>query len=377
MANIGYDAKRAFKNFTGLGNYSRALISGMNHIYPYNNYYLYTPNYKEKGDIFNFANKGNTHIIKPQGLYAKMPSSIWRSYGINKIAKENEIDIFHGLSGELPALSSNIKKVVTMHDVIFMRYPEYYKPLDRIIYAAKFKKACKDADKIIAISQQTADDIIKYLNADPNKIEIIYQGCDKIFHNPISEQDIERVKDKYNLPQKFILNVGTIEERKNLCTVIEALPYIPSDIQLIALGRNTDYIEKVNKAIKNAGVENRVRIINNANFKDFPAIYKQAIALTYVSVFEGFGIPVLEGITVGTPVITSCVSSMPEAGGDAALYVNSHNPAEIAEKINMIISSPTIVNQIREKSVIHAAKFKEEQIMNNINKLYLKLLKTI
>ena len=284
MANIGYDAKRAFKNFSGLGNYSRSLIYGMSHIYPYNEYFLFTPAYRDKGKQFDFARRENAHIVTPRGIYSKLPSSIWRSYGMKNDVAKHKIDIFHGLSGELPSLDKGIKKVVTMHDVIFMRYPEYYKPLDRVIYTAKFKKACKDADRIIAISKQTADDIIKYLDADPAKIEIIYQGCDKIFHAQISKEEQEKIKAKYNLPNKFILNVGTIEERKNLVSVVKALKDIPKDIKLVVLGRETNYIEQVKKAIREEEVADRVMFINNGNFLDFPAIYKQALAVTYVGV---------------------------------------------------------------------------------------------
>lgn len=291
--NIGIDAKRAFKNFSGLGNYSRSLIEGLNKLYPQNNYYLYTPKYRGEGEWLNFSKAENTHIIKPSGIYNSLPSSLWRSYGVASNIKRDKIDLFHGLSGELPVTKLSAPTVVTLHDVICIRYPQFFKPLDRKIYTKKFAQACKDADKIIAISKQTADDIIHYLNADPAKIEIVLQGCDKIFHTQPTAEEIAAAKIKYNLPSKFIINVGTIETRKNLVNVIKALKEIPKDVQLIALGRATPYINEVNTAIKEMGLEERVRVIHNATFRDFPAIYKQALALTYVSVFEGFGIPVL------------------------------------------------------------------------------------
>ncbi|MEF9931851.1 MAG: glycosyltransferase family 1 protein, partial [Bacteroidales bacterium] len=244
-----------------------------------------------------------------------------------------------------------------------------------ILYEKKFRQACKTADKIIAISKQTADDIINMLDADPAKIEIVYQGCDKIFYKQPTLEQMQFVKEKYNLPSRFIVNVGTIETRKNLVNVVKALAELPKDINLIALGRATPYIKEVNNAIRELGLQERVKLIHNASFTDFPAIYKQAIALTYVSLFEGFGIPVLEGLTIGTPVITSNLSSMPEAGGDAALYANPHNPKEIASHINMLISSPTIVKSIIEKGKMHAEKFKEKEVVKNVREIYASLLK--
>ena len=373
--NIGIDAKRAFKNFSGLGNYSRSLIEGVSKFYPKNNYYLYTPEYNNEGEWLNFSKADNTHIIKPTGIYKSLPSSFWRSYGIANNVKRDNIDLFHGLSGELPVNKLSVPTVVTLHDVICVRYPQFFKPLDRKIYTKKFTQACKDADKIIAISKQTADDIIHYLNADPSKIEIVLQGCDKAFHTQPTTEEIAAAKVKYNLPDKFIINVGTIETRKNLVTVIKALKEIPKEVQLIALGRATPYMNEVNAAIKEMGVEERVRVIHNATFRDFPAIYKQALALTYVSVFEGFGIPVLEGITVGTPVITSNISSMPEAGGDSALYVDPNNQHQIAAHINTLINNPAAAAEIIEKGYKYAAKFSEQKVTDNIYNVYNQLLK--
>ncbi len=375
MIRIGIDAKRAFKNFSGLGNYSRSLISGLSHLYPYNEYTLYTPEYDSEDSRLNFCKRDNINIVTPEGIYSKLPSFIWRSSGIVSNINRDKLDLFHGLSGELPSSKFSTPKVVTLHDVICLRNPEYFTLIDRKIYERKFAYACKAADKIIAISKQTADDIIRYLNADPKKIEIVYQGCDTIFHTQPTKEQLISARMKYNLPDKFIVNVGTIERRKNLVSVIKALKEIPSDVKLVVLGKPTDYMNDVNIAIKELGLEKRVIFIHNASFTDFPAIYKQAVAATYVSLFEGFGIPVLEGLTVGVPVITSNLSSMPEAGGDAALYVDPLDASQIASNINMLLSSPTIVDQIIEKGYMHAKEFREENVMANINSVYSQLLK--
>ncbi len=370
MANIGFDAKRAFLNFSGLGNYSRSLIEGLSYFHPYNKYYLYTPPFDPSNKRLTFVDKENIQIVKPSGINKILPSSFWRSNSINSNLKKDKIDLFHGLSGELPASKITCPQIVTMHDVIFLRYPHFYKTIDRKIYEQKFRAACKRADKIIAISKQTADDLINFLDAPANKIEIIYQGCDKIFYNSPSQEQKDAVKNKYNLPDNYILNVGTIEERKNLVGVIKALHKLPEHVHLVALGRTSSYINEVNAAINELKLQNRVRIISNASFADFPAIYSQAIALTYVSFFEGFGIPVLEGLTVGVPVITSNLSSMPEAGGDAAFYVNPNIPEEISEQVNMILSSPTVRSTAIEQGITFAENFKEQKVIENIYKLY-------
>ena len=374
MANIGFDAKRAFLNFSGLGNYSRAFINSMSSYYPENMYSLFTPEYDKKNKMFDFVKRDNIEVIMPRGVDCILPHSLWRSFGITKDIAKNEIEIFHGLSGELPSSNFSAKKVVTMHDAIFMRYPQLYKSIDTKIYEKKFANACKDSDKIIAISKQTADDIMSFFGAKAEKIEIIYQSCDKIFYNSPSLEQRSQIKQKYSLPEKFILSVGTMEERKNLETIVKALPEIPQEISLVAIGRATPYLQKVIATAKELGVSDRIKYIHNASFGDFPAIYKQAVALIYVSIFEGFGLPVLEGITAGVPVITSNISSMPEAGGDGAILVDPHNAKEIAGNIRELYNSSSLTNDLIKRGYLYARNFRDSEMSKHVNDLYSNLL---
>src|SRR5574344_1970543 len=215
------------------------------------------------------------------------------------------IDLFHGLSGELPLRTLSIPTVLTMHDVIFLRYPEFYHFWDRKIYEYKFRKACQSACKILAISHQTAEDAIHFLGADASKIEVIYQGCSPIFYRKSTPEDLESVKLKYQLPERFILSVGTIEERKNLINIIKALPLIDEEVSLVAIGRRTPYADAAEQVAEYLKVSSRLKMIHHAHFNDFPAIYAAAQMLVYPSFFEGFGLPVLEGLNIGIPVITS------------------------------------------------------------------------
>jgi glycosyltransferase involved in cell wall biosynthesis len=247
--------------------------------------------------------------------------------------------------------------------------------VDRKIYTYKFKQACQVADKIVAISRQTADDAIRYLNADAAKIEIIYQGCDSIFRQSPNAETLRRVQFKYHLPERFILAVGTIEERKNLLNLIRALPDIDTDTALVIVGKRTAYADVITTAIRELRLESRVQMIHNADFEDFPAIYKSSQALVYISVFEGFGLPVLEGLTVGVPVITSNISSMPEAGGDAALYIQPDQPGDIATQINAVLNDAVLAKSMVERGFIHAQRFNEEAMAKRYIEMYDGLLK--
>ena len=180
---IGFDAKRLFCNHRGLGNYSRDLIKILNQYYPENQYDLFTPKIKIDFPI----NPQNTQIIQPSGIYNVLPSSVWRSYGMKADIERLGDEIFHGLSQELPIGIEKlaVKKVITFHDAIFVRYPELYPSSYRKVFTLKNQRSCKIADKIIAISEQSKRDAIEFFNADPVKVEVIYQGCNNIFRKNI------------------------------------------------------------------------------------------------------------------------------------------------------------------------------------------------
>jgi glycosyltransferase involved in cell wall biosynthesis len=367
--NIGFDAKRAFHNYSGLGNYSRLLIQSLSELYKENQYFLYTPKYNAH-PLHIFAENSNCCIKTPHGLTSWLPSSFWRSFFmVNDINAQN-LDIFHGLSGELPISPLKMPKVVTIHDVIFMRYPEYYASFDRKMYEKKSKHACKVADKIIAVSQQTADDCIRFLGADPQKIEIGYQSCDPIFRRFSKEKEIEK---KYNLPEKFILNIGTMETRKNLLNLVKALKFIEDDVSLVAIGGRTSYTALVEEYIKENNLSHRVKLMHNIPFRDFPALYAAASVFVYPSVFEGFGIPVLEALTVGTPVATSNISSLPEVGGDAALYFDPYCVEDMANKINVLLHEGGVVAKLNERRDKQLDKFSVQEITKKVNSIYFEL----
>ena len=371
---IGYDAKRAFRNFTGLGNYSRSLISMLSECYPNNEYVLYTPPYGNSSEHV-FAQRDNIKIVQPQGLY-KPFSSAWRSFGISKYAKKNGVQLFHGLSGELPTglAKQKIRSVTTIHDLIFLRYPEFYKPIDRLIYKKKFSAACHQSDLIIAISKQTREDIIRFFGVREDKIRLVYQGCNPQFYNTCSQEQKQAVAQKYALPSKYILYVGTIEERKNLNTIVRAMPCIPGDICLVAIGKSTKYIDKVTAEVNRLKLNDRVRLIHKADFRDLPAIYQQAQVFILPSVFEGFCIPVLEALNSRVPVITSNISSLPEAGGPHSLYINPTDSKELEKALFQLFAHPELRESMVTNGYKYAQNFREQKLAKDIWSVYQELM---
>lgn len=363
---IGFDAKRAFSNKSGLGNYSRDVISALIDYYPENEYFLFTPN--TNTELLEKQHLNN--VICPQ---KNTPASYWRSIKMSHDIKANKIDIFHGLSNELPLNIKRVKakKVVTIHDLIFLRLPKLYKFIDRQIYNFKFKRACQNADKIIAISHQTKEDIIHYYKIPESKIEVIYQTCNPIFKQRFDDEIKEKTKIKFQLPQNFILNVGTIEKRKNALTVIKAIQNV--DISLVIIGKETEYAKEVKSYIHKNGLQNKVKILNNVNIQELACIYQLSKIFIYPSIYEGFGIPILEAFFSGVPVITGNTGATAEAGGEAAIKTNPLDYKMLEEQIVYLLENDNIREKLILKGFERAKLFEKETVTENLMNFYKKL----
>jgi len=370
--NIGFDAKRAFLNRSGLGNYSRFVIQSLIKFHGEHNYFLFTP---AMGNKFSEISKQNAQIVMPGSAFNQLLPSLWRSFGIAGDIRENKINIFHGLSGEIPMKlkAGDTKTVVTIHDLIFLRYPEFYKPIDRRIYQTKFKSACKNTDKIIAFSQQTKSDIVEFFDTPEDKIEVIYQGCDERFHKAVPF-DIQNVlKEKYILPDKYILYVGTIEERKNLLSVLKALQIGKIEMPLVVVGKQTPYMRVIKDFIHKNRLEN-ITFLTGVPDEDLPGIFQMASIFIYPSVFEGFGIPILEALYSKVPVITSVGSCFSEAGGSKTIYTDPQNTEEIAYSVNLLKSDNNLATLMTEEGYKHALTFDQKSIADQIMNLYNRLV---
>ncbi|MGD9994186.1 MAG: glycosyltransferase family 4 protein [Salinivirgaceae bacterium] len=370
---LGFDAKRLFNNFTGLGNYSRTLVSGINQVAPEHELYLFTPKKKYHNDSREFF-KEPYQAVTPKTRF----KAYWRSVSSVRKIKQLKLDIFHGLSHELPLgiKKTGVKSVVTIHDLIYKTYPNDFSLFDRLIYDFKFTYACKNADKIIAVSQSTKNDIVKYYGTPESKIEVIYQSCHQQFKQTLSTDEISNILLPYQLPNQFMLFVGSIIERKNLLNLIKAIELLPETIKLplVVVGKGNSYLKKVNAYIKEKKLEDRIVFAPQVRYKDLPALYQKASVFIYPSVYEGFGIPVIEALWSKTPVITSNCSSMPEAAGDGAFLCNPKEPASIAEGIAKIIGDKNYAQELIEKGSMHIKRFENDVVTKQVLSLYQSLL---
>ena len=364
---IGYDAKRIFHNSTGLGNYGRDIVRILNEYAVIEEFFLFNT---KKSQMEALVPLDKATIIYPKGWFWKLFPSIWRLTGQWKQIKRIGLDGFHGLSGEIPIQFKNNKvpKIVTIHDLIFLSHPHFYNIWDRIIYTLKFKYAVNTADHVIAISEQTKRDIVKYLKVAPEKITVIYQGCNSAYKRGYDATEKEAVRNKYGLPEQYVLNVGTLQERKNALAVLKAIQGTP--YHAVFVGKEKGYAQKLHEFIKQHKMEQQVTFIKGISVKELAIIYQMATVFCYPSICEGFGIPIIEALYSKTPVVVTNGGCFPEAAGPDSLYIDPNNPSTIMQELQYLYDNPEVRLKIAEKGHAYVQRFSDQNVAKHLLALY-------
>lgn len=365
---IGFDAKRAVKNMTGLGNYSRLVISRIAQANPDKEINLYSPADEGRPDISYITSLPNVRMKTPR---AYTPGAFWRTFGLTKRLQKDDIDLFHGLSNELPVglEHTRVASVLTMHDLIYRRLPDCYSVPDRLIYDIKYSRSCRRADRIIAISQRTRDDIVELYGISPDKIDVVYQGCQAMFYNILPAGEIDGILAKHDLRRGYILQVGTVEKRKNLELTIKAMAGI-EDARLVVVGRGRDYLTKMKELANSLNITDRIKFLSDLATSELPAIYQGAGVIAYPSRYEGFGIPVIEGLASRRPVIAATGSCLEEAGGDAAFYVDPNSPRDMAEALKTALTGGEQIELRIAEGIKYIRRFNTADMGERILEVY-------
>lgn len=370
---IGYDAKRIVCNRTGLGSYARTLINDLSEVItPDIKLNLYAPDKGDSALRSQVRESAGVRFVYPRRSLSGLQKAWWRMHSMVDDLCADGVKLYHGLSGELPIgiKKAGIKTVVTIHDIIFMRHPEWYNWPDTKIYAWKFRKTCAEADRIIAISECTKRDIMLYGGVSPEKIDVIYQSCGSRYKMREGEKKMHEVHTGYMLPERYIVNVGTIEERKNVLLAVKALRMLPDDISLVIVGKATSYTEKVKAYIRENALESRVKILHNVPNEDLPAIYQMAEACVYPSRYEGFGVPVIEAIQSGLPVVACTGSCLEEAGGNGTIYVDPDDVYAMAEAIKQVVKGAPGREERIASSRQYITRFEGNNVAQQVMNVY-------
>jgi len=315
--------------------------------------------------------QSNVEICLPKGGLRYF-SSIWRSYLLGSVLTKDKPDVFHGLSHELPfdIASVKTKKIITIHDLIFLRYPKDYSWFDRNMHEKKVRFACKQADTVIAVSEQTKRDIMTFLHVPEKKIQVIYPTIAQSFKDSaISALEIQLTQQKYALPSQFVLYVGSLTQRKNVISLIQAMEILTLDTPLIIVGKGN--LEKeLHQYIDNKQLTKKIKLFSSVSDAELQAFYKLASVFVYPSVFEGFGLPIQEAMYSGLPIIAGNNSCFSEAGGKGGLYVNQTNPHELAENIKEVLINENLKNQLITDGKLHLENFETEKLVRQTMEIY-------
>lgn len=372
---FAFDAKRIFRNLTGLGNYSRLVVEQLAAALPEVRMQLFTPTSTAVERASRLLNMSNVETVLPDSMM--FGKAFWRSLGMTRQLSAGRPALYHGLSNELPLniVNSGVPSVVTIHDLIYRRLPYCYKAIDRRLYDFKYRRACENATRIIAVSRRTRDDIVEFYNIDPEKIDVVYQGCDESFRRHIPADIIEDCRRRYNLPRRYIIQVGTVERRKNLELTVNALAALDPELHLVAVGRDHyGYMSHIKELINRLRLNDRVTFLQNLPFADLPAIVAGAEVAAYPSRYEGFGIPVLEALSVGVPVVAANGSCLEEAGGSAALYVDPDDVRAMIQALTALTDGTVGRADIIARGQKHARLFENSAMADNILKVYSKII---
>ena len=299
--------------------------------------------------------------LPPVALRAAPLRACWRTFRTGRAARRDGVQVYHGLSHEIPRdlPRTGIPGIVTFHDLLFERHPELFPVVDRMSYRWRYRWSAEHATRIVAVSGQTRDDLVKWYGVDPERVTIIPPARDPAFAAAAADSVASAMRARLGLPREYLLSVGTLERRKNHRVLIEALALLdPSRTPVLVLvGRDGGEAAALGKLAEARGVAARVAMHHDVRTDELPALYQGASLFLYPSHFEGFGMPIVEALSAGVPVITTAGGCFPEAGGPFTRYVTSTDAAGLAGAIEDILSDRDHAARMREEGRRWALRF--------------------
>ncbi len=357
VPRFGYNKKTGLPNRVGSGEFCFQLLSKLAKLDTVNEYSVFLP-VEPSSDMPKETEKWKYVVIQSKKL--------WTLLGLSRKLKNYKLDVFFSPTHYLPLYTSS-SSVISILDVSYLYFPNLFKKRD--LYQLKFwgGYSIKKAKKIITISNSSKNDIIKMYRVSPEKIAVVYPGIKPDLGLKIKDLRMNDLSKKYGIKRDYILFVGTLQPRKNIVRLIEAFSLIINhkssigDLSLVIVGKKGWQYEEILNAPKKYGVKDRVKFFDSVSDEDLPSLYKNALCFVLPSLYEGFGLPILEAMQYGCPVAASNVSSLPEAGGDAALYFDPENVEDIRKNLESIIQNPELRERLIKKGYEQVKKFSWEK----------------
>jgi glycosyltransferase involved in cell wall biosynthesis len=360
---IMIDTRSVDARQSGVGKYVTHLIRGLEAVGRKNHYVLMVttrqlrdfPNFFSKFDVYTVPFSSENHFLGDPWEFFLLPNALRRE----------KIDLFHGPAFMAPPFHKHFKSVATIHDLVAFHHPHTIPTKYAFYMRYLIKLMIRKADGIITDSEFIRHEIIKMFRIKEEIIFTVPISVSDLF-KPVGDADrIENLKKRYGIQKRYFLHVGNIEPRKNLINLFRACDLVwqklGRDFQLVVVGKKGWLYSDIFETLKDAAFARDVVFTGYVEDKDIPALYSGADFFVFPSLYEGFGLPILEAMRCGVPVIASHVASLPEVAGDAALYVDPKDPKDIAEKLLTLADDFSLQESLRQKGFLQAAKFSWER----------------
>ena len=348
--NVAFFSDSAYGNRTGIGNYTRHLFSKLRRT-PDLNLIEIMPDSGGAGDFGLCETLSNG--LASRSVYA------WYPYATYKLRHRRDLDIIHNPAQVPGFFQTDSPQVLTIHDLVPFIFPEESKLTRTLVYQALFGATVRRAKRIIAVSDNTRRDIVRFFDVHPENIHVIPLAAEKRYQ-PQSAADDREMLSKYRIRPPYLLYVGTIEGRKNLHCLISAFSEIVKHgypHNLVIVGKRGWRTQRFDEALGRFPVKGRIQLTRYMPDEALPALYRQAEVFVYPSIYEGFGLPPLEAMACGTPVVCSRASSLPEVVGDAALLFDPTDSAVLARALESVIDSPATKERLSRRGRERASRF--------------------
>lgn len=373
--NIGFDGSRAFvKDRTGTENYSYQLLMHLSKIDKRNNYFVYL---RPGSGVRSKDFPPNFRLIEINF------SKLWTQAGLSLQTFQDKLDLLFVPAHTTPLIMKpGLKTIMVVHDLGAEYLPQMHQLKQRLYLKAITKYQLKTATELIAVSESTKKDLVEKVGIQPEKIKVIYEGLNSEQFKQAKSDVVTDILNKYDIEKKrYFLFVGTIQPRKNLARLLSAFADLrsmrkderkktktpkssilnPTSLKLVLVGSKGWLSEEIYELPKKLGIEDKVKFLGHVPDNDLPALYQGALAFVYPSLFEGFGLPILEAMACGTPVLTGNTSSMPEVAGDAALLVDPENTEEITKSMQILAQNEKKRAELAKKGFAQVKKFSWEK----------------
>lgn len=308
-------------------------------------------------------------VVETAGNY-----SIAEQIKVPLALRREGVDLFHAPHYVLPPLV-HCRSVVTIHDCIHLMFPQYLPNRAALAYArTSMALAARRATRVLTVSETSKSDIMKFFGTDPSKIDVIYNAYDERFGIEPVEEDVVRVRERYQLHDEFVLYAGNVKPHKNLERLIDAFQIVRSrgldHLKLVMIGDDISKYAALRRAVHRYQLHNYVRFLGYLPEQTLAVMYRLAGVFVFPSLYEGFGLPPLEAMASGTPVVTSNVSSLPEVAGDAAQLVDPHDPEAIADGIYRVLTDVDLRRDLRRRGLARARQFSWGASVRRVREIY-------